>query len=277
MDKDKKSTLEDFIKSEDTEELEAENKADTLSLDEPKKKTWLIVLLTVLATLLIAGGAYVAWQSYTADKELKAEEKIENPVVEKTETPVTTPTTTEKSVYTTAPEGLNLRKEPKADAEVLAIIPIGTKLVVLETSGDWVKVEYDSKLGWVAKLYTSETNPLAYQNTTYGFGLTFPSTWGSYTVVKRDDVDAGATAYLDVFLVTTDTAIYPDGKSSMFVIGIYTPSQWATLSAGEGPKPGLLKETAKYVYTYSPSQATPEDLVALRANINDIVKTFAVL
>ena len=276
MNKAKKSTLEELMGQEEKEEMKAEDKADQITLDEPKKRTWLVVLVTVLITALVGAGGYVAWQSYAADKTLKAEEKIETSVVEKTETAAATPAaSTEKNVYTTAPEGLNLRKEPKSDAEVLAIVPTGTKLAVLETSGDWYKTTYDSKTGWIAKLYTSDTDPLVYKNTTYGYGLTFPSTWGSYTVVKRDTVDAGATAYYDVFLATGDTSgLYPDGKSSMFVIGVYTPSQWTTVSAEEGPKPAVVKETAKYVYTYSPSQSAPEDLAPLRSDINTIIKTF---
>jgi uncharacterized protein YgiM (DUF1202 family) len=271
MNKEKKSTLEELMKPEEREEIIADDKRDAISLDEPKKRTWLVVLLAIFATLLVLAGGYVAWQSYNADKELKAEEKIEVPVTEEQNTEE--PVIVEQAIYTNAVEGLNLRKEADATSEVLAIIPFGTKLVVLETSGDWYKVEYDSKLGWVAKLYTADTNPLVYKNTTYGFGLTFPNTWGSYTVVKRDDSGVGVTAYYDVFLNTADTAVYSDGKSSMFVIGVYTPTQWATINAEEGPKPTVLKETAKYVYTYSMSQATPEDLMARRADVTSIVKT----
>lgn len=276
MDKDKKSTLEEFIKKDENDAVLADDKADKISLDEPKKRTWLVVFLTILATLLIAAGGYVAWQSYKADKTLTAEEKVEVPVTTtKTDTATTaTPAVAEKAVYVSAVEGLNLRKEANATSQVLAIIPFGTKLVVLETSGDWYKTTYDSKTGWVAKLYTVETNPLVYKNTDYGFGLTFPSTWSSYTVVKRATAD-GATAYYDVFLVTSDTGVAtPDGKSSMFVIGVYTPSQWATVVAEGGPAPGVIKETAQYVYTYSPSQSTPEDLMARRADVNNIIKTF---
>lgn len=275
MNKEKKSTLEELMKPEEREEMIAEDKADEIILDEPKKKTWLLVTVLIVATLLVAAGAYVAYQSYRADKTLKSEEKIENPVVEdKTEEK---PVTSEQVIYTNSSEGLNMRKEPKADAEVLAVIPNGTKLVVLETSGDWYKVEYDSKMGWVAKLYTTDTNPLAYKNTDYGFGLTFPSSWGTYTVVKRTTAD-GATAYYDVFLATADTTtpsvITDGGKASMFVIGVYTPTQWVAVNAEEGPKPAVVKETAKYVYTYSVAQWTPEDLRTLSSDVSTIIKTF---
>ncbi len=277
MDKTKKETLENLMRKDGVDVTAEEDRADAITLDEPKKRTWLIVTLTVLATLLIAGGAYVAYQSYTADKELTAEEKIENSIEEEVEEQTTMPTSTAQTVYINAAEGLNMRKEPNSSSEVLKIIPFGTKLTVLETSGDWYKVEYDSATGWCAKLFTASENPLVYKNTDYGFGLTFPTTWSTYTVEKRSGTEAGVTAYYDVFLVTSDTETYPNGKSSMFVVAIYTPSEWVAISAGEGPKPGVLKETAKYVYAYSPSQAAPEDLMARRDDINAIVKTFVEL
>jgi len=157
VDKDKNSTLEELMGPEDRAELKAEDEADQIYLDEPKKRTWLLVLISVVAILLLTAGGYVAWQSYGADKKLDAEEKIENQV----ETPTTDESaTTENAIYATATDGLNMRKEANPDAEVLAVIPNGTKLVVVATEGDWYQVEYADKTGWIAKLYVSETDPL---------------------------------------------------------------------------------------------------------------------
>lgn len=277
MDKDKKSTLEDFMKPEEEEELKAENKADTLTLDEPKKRTWLVVLLTALATLLVASGGYVAWQSYKADKTLKAEEKIENPVVTKKDT--TPAATDQKMVYVNVPEGLNLRKEANASAEVLAIVPYGSKLVVLETSGDWYKTTFDSKTGWLAKLYTQETDPLVYKNSTYGFQITFPSTW-AYKLFPSKFGSSGITAGYYVAVPTADTKVdesssgVDKGYASLFAISIYTPAQWDTAKGAGGPMPTLAVQNASYVIAYSlPNGITSSDLTAKVVEAKSVVAT----
>lgn len=276
MDREKKSTLEEFMKSDKPEEVKAENKADTLSLDEPKKRTWLVVLLTVLATLLIAAGAYVAWQSYKADKTLKSEEKIENPV--NTNTVTTTTTATEKFVYINAPEGLNLRKEANATSEVLAIVPNGTKLAPLETSGDWYKTTFNNKTGWIAKLYTSDTDPLVYKNTTYGFQITFPATWNYKFFPTK--AETGVTAGYYVAVPTADTKVdesasgIDKGYASLFAISIYTPSQWDAVSKSADPKPIIAVQNASYVIAYSlPNGIAPTDLAARVAEARSVIAT----
>ena len=153
MNSQKKTTLEELMgTAAEREETTLEDNADEIILDEPKRKTWLVVILSVLGVLLLVAGGYVAWQTYSADKTLKAEEKVES-------APMTTDSsqaaTDGKTVYINAPEGLNMRGEAKSDSTVLAIIPNGTKLTVLETSGDWYRVEFDTKTGWIAKLYTN--------------------------------------------------------------------------------------------------------------------------
>lgn len=49
---------------------------------------------------------------------------------------------------------LRLRSGPSTDTEVLASIPHATLLTVTEISGDWGKVSYDEKQGWVSLAYT---------------------------------------------------------------------------------------------------------------------------
>lgn len=255
-----------------------EDKADAIDLDEPKKRTWLVVLLTILATLLVAGGAYVAYQSFKADKALTAEEKIEAPVVKQQEQTATTPAATEQVIYTNASEGLNLRKEANATSEVLKIIPFGTKLTVLETSGDWYKVTYDSATGWIAKLYTSETDPLVYKNTTYGFQLTFPSTWAYKFFPTK--AESGVTAGYYVAIPTSDTTIdesasgVDKGYASLFAISIYTPAQWDTASKSGAPIPTLAVQNANFVVAYSmPNGIAPSDLAARVAEAKSVIAT----
>jgi len=278
MDKDKKSTLEDLMKTEETDAVRADDKADAITLDEPKKKTWLVVLVTVIVLALLAAGGYVAWKSYQADKTLKAEEKIETPVTTDTKTTNTTTAPTEQIMYISATEGLNLRKEASSSAEVLAIIPFGTKLTVLETSGDWYKTTYDSKTGWVAKLFTSETDPLVYKNTTYGFQVTFPATWAyKFFPIAAEN---GVTAAYYVAVPTTDTTIdessmgVDKGYQSLFAVSVYTPSQWDVVQAAEGPKPTLATQNASYVVGYSMPNGIPgSDLAARVAEAKSVIAT----
>lgn len=280
MNRDKKATLEELMKTEEEEAILADNREDKISLDEPKRHTWLVVLATVVITLLIAAGGYVAYQSYTADKTLSAEDKIQTPVVSDTTeaTTKTTAATTDKIVYVNAPEGLNLRKDAAADGEVLAIMPNGTKLTVIETSGDWYKVEYDSKVGWCAKRYTSETDPLVYKNATYGFQITFPATWNYKFFPAKADATNTASYY--VALPTTDTAIdetslgVDKGYASLFAINIYTPSQWDTLNNAGNPESTLAIKNTNYVIAYSlPNGIAANDLAARKAEVESVVGT----
>jgi uncharacterized protein YgiM (DUF1202 family) len=52
---------------------------------------------------------------------------------------------------------LQLRRDPKADAESLALIPAGTELPVLGRSGDgnWLQVRFADKEGWINSQFVS--------------------------------------------------------------------------------------------------------------------------
>jgi len=274
MNKAKKSTLEELMGKAEREEMILEDEADEIILDEPKRRTWLVVLLSVLATLILAAGAYVAWQSYSADKTLKTEEKIENPVAQ-TETSTSSK---QQIVYVNSPEGLNFRKEAQAESEVLAIIPNGTKLEVLETTGDWFKTAYENKTGWVAKLFTSESDPLVYKDAKYGFEITFPATW-AYKFFPKTKED-GVTAIYYVSVPTTDISIdetsmgVDKGYASMFAISVFTPAQWQEAKNVGGPLPTVGVQNTNYVVTYSlPNGITGSDLEARKAEVKSILAT----
>jgi uncharacterized protein YgiM (DUF1202 family) len=277
MNKQKKATLEELMSTEETAAVKADDKTDSISLDEPKRRPWLVLLFVVIALLLAVAGGYVAWRSYKAGETLKTEEKIETPVVENTEEKESAKLE-EITVYTSATEGLNFRKEANAEAEILAIIPYGTKLVVIETSGDWYKVEYDNKTGWIAKLYTSDTNPLVYKSDDYGFEMTFPATWAYKLFPAKATPVVTATYY--VALPTSDTSINESslgvdlGYSSLFAISVYTPSQWDTMKAYDGPKPVVAVQNADYVITYSlPNGIPANDLAARLAETKSVIAT----
>jgi len=278
MDEKKKETIEQIMQKEEPENLKG---LDESSEKKKSSKVW-VVLISVALTLFIIAGGYFGWQYYNKQKEVISDsnEATTTTLADDSQSNTTTTTKNEAEstvLYVEATDGLRLRKEPSTSAEILAIMPFGSKLVTIETNGEWTKVTYDEKTGWVMTTYTTKNNPLIFKNTDYGFEITFPETWHSVALTKRSTAEAGMTAYYDVFLPTNDTDWESGaGKSSMFVIGVYTKAQWDVISAGE-IKPGLLGEGSTYVYTYSPSQATPEDLMTKRDDINDIVKTFKTL
>lgn len=48
---------------------------------------------------------------------------------------------------------LNFRKEAKADAEVIEVIPAGTKITVIGEKDGWVKYEFNGKKGFSMKQF----------------------------------------------------------------------------------------------------------------------------
>lgn len=233
-----------------------------------KLKTALIIILTILITAAaVLGGVYVYYKKYMKKTEepKKEEVKVEEPKTEK------------ETVYVNAADGLKLRKEPSVTSEQLAIIPFGTALEVLDTQGEWIKTTYDGKEGWVFASYTTKQNPLVYQNTQYGFQLTFKQSWAGYKFFEKQ-VDGVTVYYLG--LPTTQTGWKSTGVdagySSMFAIDIYTADQWAKVG-NEEPKPVKLGEKGNYVFAWSSAQSTPKDLEARFSEIKSIIDTFKVL
>ncbi len=151
-------------------------------------KKILIVLAILFALLLGAFGGYLYFK-----KTSKQLEEAKPP------TTTTTPATkkTKKYVYVTASDGLNMRQNPDSSAKVLAVIPYGTKLSVIDTQNGWDKVEYNGQQGWVSADYVSETKPEDFK--TYigtgqmpdnpKFSVQYPSDWvlDGYKVSKTDN------------------------------------------------------------------------------------------
>lgn len=53
-------------------------------------------------------------------------------------------------------EELNLRESASTSSKVLGKLVSGTKLTILSTEGDWYKVNYNGKEGYVSKIYINE-------------------------------------------------------------------------------------------------------------------------
>jgi uncharacterized protein YraI len=58
------------------------------------------------------------------------------------------------SDYVTTTANVNFRTEPNANAPIIQVIPVGSKVLLLfESSGDYTKVAYNEKEGWIARAY----------------------------------------------------------------------------------------------------------------------------
>lgn len=273
---DDKDVLEKAVTNTKTEVKEEKTLEKEKKTKKSKWKIALIVIVTVLMTVAVVLGLiyWLTVKNQTKSEDIKTEEpKVEEPKTDDTAV------LSDKSVYVNATDGLRLRKEPNPNAEILDTMPFGTKLTPLETSGDWIKVEYNGKTGWCMSTYTSAVNPLIYKNTDYGFEITFPSTWSGYKLFKKVMTDGSIVYY--VAIPTTDKS-WPEssadaGYASLFTIDVYTKAQWQALQAEEGIKPTKLGEKGDYVYAWSSGQATPTDATARFAEIKSIIATFKIV
>jgi uncharacterized protein YgiM (DUF1202 family) len=153
MDDTKKKKLEDFMAAVPEEELTSEKPSDTITLDEPKRRIWLPLMLYLLVFAVIAGVAYTGYRVYLSENQITDEEKIEGSIVGEEDSATEKPML--KIVYVDAEGGLNMRESASADAELVTLIPDKTKLEIVEETDGWIKVEYDDKTGWVSIEFTS--------------------------------------------------------------------------------------------------------------------------
>lgn len=64
------------------------------------------------------------------------------------------------TVATVTTETLYVREQPNTDCEVLAMMPLGEELDVIENLGDWIKIDLDGEEGYVSAEYVSLTTEL---------------------------------------------------------------------------------------------------------------------
>lgn len=89
------------------------------------------------------------------------------------------------SLWVTADGGLVMREGADKGAKQLLLIPNGTKLEATETKGDWYKVTYMDKTGWVNKGYVTTALPVedpiknwnTFANKNFGYTLRYPKEW----------------------------------------------------------------------------------------------------
>jgi hypothetical protein len=115
----------------------------------------------------------------------------------------------------------------------------------------------------------------SYQNTDYGFALTFGSAWQGYQVVKDVNNPMGVTASYAFSLKTTDQSQGP--LATPLTIYVYKQADFDAIdnSALPGTKVGSSKG---YVFTYKTWNEAPSDLGGLTDKaIADVIKTFKIL
>ena len=58
------------------------------------------------------------------------------------------------TVYASQGSNVNMRKTK--NGELLERVPVGAKVTILEESGEWAKIAYGDKVGWMMKKFLME-------------------------------------------------------------------------------------------------------------------------
>ena len=126
---------------------------------------------------------------------------------------------------------------------------------------------------------TTTTSNLVYNDSTYGFSITFNDKWTGWKVKPAKIDGVTATYYFEV--PTTDSSwgsgeTNDSGYASAFALSVWTKAEWAqTLN---DPMQGETKitESDDYVFSWSSAQAAPQDIQdkGLMSDIKNIIATF---
>lgn len=126
---------------------------------------------------------------------------------------------------------------------------------------------------------TTTTSNLVYNDSTYGFSLTFNDKWTGWKVkpAKLDGIIA--TYYFEV--PTTDSSwgsseTNDSGYASVFALSVWTKAEWAQTLSDPMQGETKISETDDYVFSWSSAQAGPQDIQdkGLMSDIKNIIATF---
>lgn len=150
-------------------------------------------------------------------------------------------------------------------------------------------VTYDNgEVIWHVKKTTATTATTAsatcpnYTNSTYGFTLTFTSSWTGCKFKTATVAGATATYYVEMPTTSTDTAWttvatdHDAGYASLFALSVYTNAQWTAATAQATEIPTEVGVAGSYTIGYLPAQSYPTDLqtAGLASQVASIVATF---
>lgn len=94
-------------------------------------------------------------QEEQTNQEQTTQETTTNEEEKQVEEEQETSATINKTGYITS-TGINFRKEPNTDSEVLKVFAQNAKVTILEEQGEWYKIEHKDEVGYVLKTYVSE-------------------------------------------------------------------------------------------------------------------------
>ena len=112
-----------------------------------------------------------------------------------------------------------------------------------------------------------EVENSTYENSEYGFILTFPDSWEGYGSAGRilDWGDLG----------TSDSVDFGFEEDSFFNISIHSKTQWTQIEASDGPRPQYLGENGNCIFAYSIAQDYNQQYGQQMDQIPNIIETFA--
>lgn len=118
---------------------------------------------------------------------------------------------------------------------------------------------------------------LTYNNSKYGFALTFPATWKDYKMKEANIEGVTATYYVNV--PSADKSATGDstanaGYFAPFAISVYTLDQWMAAEAVEGSKDNLITKNSTYAFAWNQSNGTMPSDWNKSADIKTIIASF---
>ena len=116
------------------------------------------ILCIIVGTLIGMGvSALSDWSKGNSEDNTNPPQTQEYETPEYVETEEDTEEVTEPIeeivVYAKTTAKVNMRQEPNTNCAVLASVPAGTKMPLIEEAGGWYKVSYDNKEGYIREDY----------------------------------------------------------------------------------------------------------------------------
>lgn len=141
-----------------------------------KMNKWVVYGVIAISVVILSFGIVLIIPHIFPKSSEKVEVKYETgdrPLAQKT------------ILWVTAEGGLFMRENPDSKSRAISLIPDRTQLTAEEIQGDWYKVIYQEKSGWINKGYTTTQAPAedptknwqTYQNKTAGYSIRYPMEW----------------------------------------------------------------------------------------------------
>ncbi|MBJ8095579.1 SH3 domain-containing protein [Bacillus cereus] len=142
-----------------------------------------------------------------------------------------------KNQYIVNAIALNVRIEPNAESTILGVLPNGKYISILEECGEWYKISYNGKTGYVKKEFVSD---------------------GSYSMVKGTTVQGNSSYYVATPVLRvrsgagTNTSIIGSLKNGTQLQVVETVGSWYKIRFGSG-----FGYVAKHYVLQNKPQETP--------------------